>query len=120
MRDDAPSTRRINVNVQNAKLAAELAALDGASFRAQAENGSDVAINFHLNIRAMNEAVCIGGSLNELDLFGFIDDFTIVRDAGKIIRENRVENGGIVELDGVGEALLEIGDCLTVGFLIGL
>lgn len=118
MRDDAPAARSIDVNAEDAELSAELAALHGASLCAHAGDRSDIAVNLHLDIGAVNEAVCIGRSLNELDLLGLVDDLAKVGDAGKIIRENGVKDSGIVELDGVGEALFEIDDCLAVSFLI--
>ena len=41
-------------------------------------------------------------------------------DAGKIVAENGVEDSGVVELNGVGKTLFEIGDGLAVSLLIGL
>jgi len=40
--------------------------------------------------------------------------------AGKFVTEDGVEDGGIVELDGMSKALFEIGDGLTVKLLVGL
>jgi len=106
--------------VENAKLTAELAAFVRAAFGAKAENGSDVAKNFDLNIRGVDELVGVAGSLNEANLLGFADDFAVPSDSGKIIAEDGVEDSGVVELNGVGKALFEIGDRLTVSLLIGL
>jgi len=51
---------------------------------------------------------------------GLVDDFTVPRNTGKIVAEDGVEDSGIVELNGAGKALFEIGDGLTVSLLIRL
>ena len=80
--DHAPSTRRIDIDTQNAKLPAELAALVGTSFRAQTGYGSDITVNLHLNIRATDEIVGIRRVLNIANLFCFVDDFAVPGDPG--------------------------------------
>lgn len=94
-------------------------ALERAAFRAEAGDGSNVAINLDLNIRAVDERKGDLGGLDQLNLLGLIDHFAVVRDAGKLVAEDGVENGGVVELDGASKTLFEIGDGLAVGFLIG-
>lgn len=94
-------------------------ALQGASFGAETGDRSDVTIDFNLHIGTVNERVDGLRGLNQLNLLGFVDDFAVVGDAGKIVAENSVEDGGVVELDGVGEADLEIGNGLAVGLLVG-
>jgi len=106
--------------VENAKLTAELAAFGRAALGAKAENGSDIAKNFDLNVGGMDELVGVAGSLNEANLLGFADDFTVPCDTGKIVAEDGVEDRGVVELNGVGKALFEVGDGLPVSLLIGL
>jgi len=68
----------------------------------------------------MDELVGVAGSLNEANLLRLADDFTVPGDAGKIVAEDRVEDSGVVELNGVGKALFEIGDSLAISLLIGL
>ena len=119
-RNDAPAARGIDIYVENAKLTTELAAFGRAALGAKAENGSDIAKNFNLNVRGVDELVGVAGSLNETNLLRLADDFTVPGDAGKIVAEDGVEDSGIVELNGAGKALFEIGDGLTVSLLIRL
>jgi len=56
-RDDAPAARSIDIYVENTKLTVELAALGRAALGAKTEDGSDVAKNFDLNVRGVNELV---------------------------------------------------------------
>jgi len=106
--------------MENTKLAAELAAFGRAALGAKTENGSDIAKNFDLNVRGVDELVGVGGGLDEANLLGLADDFTVPGDTGKIVAEDGVEDRGVVELNGVGKALFKIGDGLAVSFLIGL
>src|SRR5947208_13319855 len=56
-RDDAPAARSIDIYVENAKLAVELAVFRRAALGAKTENGSDVTKNFDLNVRSVDELV---------------------------------------------------------------
>src|SRR5256885_9692699 len=56
-RDDAPAARSIDIYMENAKLTVELAAFGRAALGAKTENGSDVAKNFDLNVRGVDELV---------------------------------------------------------------
>ena len=93
----------------------EIAALRGATFRAQAEDGCDITKNFDLDIGGVDELIGIGGSLNEANLLGLVDDFTVPGDTGEVVAEDGVEDSGIVKLEGVSEALLEVGNGLAIG-----
>ena len=95
-------------------------ALQRAAFRAEAGNRSDVPIDFDDHIGTMNERVGGLRGLNQLNLFCFGDDLAVVGDTDKVVAENCVEDGRVIELDGVSETLLEIGDGLAVGFLVRL
>ena len=95
-------------------------ALKRAAFRAETGDRSDVPIDFDDHIGTVNERVSDWRGLNELNLFCFGDDLAVVGDAGEIVAENGVEDGRVIELDGVRDTLLEIGDGLAVGLLVGL
>ena len=119
-RYDTPTSRCVDVYAKNAELAAKSTALQRAAFRAETGYRSDVAIDFDKHIGTMNECICVLGVLNQLNLFCLVDDLTVVGDADKIITEDGVEDGGVIELDGMRETKLEIGDGLAVGLLVWL
>jgi len=56
-RDDAPAARSVDIYMQNTKLTAELAAFGCTALGAKTENGSDIAKNFDLNVRGVDELV---------------------------------------------------------------
>ena len=119
-RYDTPTSRCIDVYAKNTELAAERTALQRATFRAETGYRSDVAIDFDKHIGTMDECICVLGVLNQLNLFCFVDDLAVVGDADKIITEDGVEDGGVIELDGMRETKLEIGDGLAIGLLVWL
>src|SRR5262249_37844988 len=89
-------------------------ALSGAAFGAEARYSRSVAINLYLNVGYANKLVGIGRSLDTPDLRGLIDHFAEPGHTGKIIAEDRVHDGRIIDLNCVGNSLLQIDERLTV------
>ena len=119
MRDYTPTARCIHINTQDPELSVELPTFKSASLSAEACDRGNVTEDFYLNIGAMNKSVSVRRILDQLNLLSFVDDLAVVRDAGEIVAEDSVKDGGVVELDRVSETLFEISDGLAVSFLVG-
>src|SRR5689334_4933189 len=83
--DDSPSASGVDVNAKDTQLANERFTLAGAALGEETGDGGNVAVDLNLTVRAADEIVSDGRSLDITNLFGFAQDLAVPGNAGKIV-----------------------------------